>query len=369
MTVEKRAKKVKLRRFGRFFLTQIRNRPLTLLVCLLGLVYSSATCLIVICDKESLGSALTKIIPAFLGELGKVEDGSPITQISILVVLLISVITLAVVTAKITSMFVEFCRRGGSVVKKVDLSNHIIICGWNFQGDRIVAELMCSQVTPRREVVVLANCDTRPVKNESVEFVEGDPTQDESLVRAGISRADSVIVLSDLTKPANESDAEALMIVLAVESLNRSVHSCVQVANSANRIHFERAHADEIICLDQIGGNLVVSSALNHGTSRIVSELLTFNSGSEFYRYEELLSDELVGKEFCGAVQVLAQKRIILLGIETDDSEVLRQELCGDIVRSSELGNRIVVLNPQHPYKICQGDALFLIAESAPVGL
>ena len=360
---------MRLRRLGRSFLARIRSRPVVSLLCLLGLVYSSATCLIVVCDKESLGGALAKIIPAFLGELGRVDDGSLIAQISILVVLLVSVITLAVVTAKITSVFVEFCRRGGSIVKKVDLSNHIVICGWNFQGDRIIAELMCSQVRDRREVVVLANCDTRPVKHQSVEFVKGDPTQDESLVRAGIKRADSVIVLSDLAKPANESDAEALMIVLAVESLNRAVHSCVQVANSANRIHFERAHADEIICLDQIGGNLVVSSALNHGTSRIVSELLTFNSGSEFYRYEELLSDELVGKEFCDAVQVLARKRIILLGVETDDSGALRQKLSGDIVAASEPEDRIVVVNPQNEYTIRQGDALFVIAESAPTGL
>jgi len=366
MTDERRAKRKKLRRF---LLSRIRNRPLTSLLCLLVLVYSSATVLIVIYEKESLGRALTKIIPAFLGELGTVDDGSLIAQMSILIVLLVSVITLAVVTAKITSMFVEFCRRGGSIVKKVDLSNHIVVCGWNFQGDRIIAELMCSQVRTRREVVVLANCDTRPVKHESVEFVSGDPTQDDSLVRAGVMRADSVIVLSDLTKAANESDAEALMIVLAVESLNRAVHSCVQVANSANRIHFERAHADEIICLDQIGGNLVVSSALNHGTSRIVSELLTFNSGSEFYRYQEQLSDELIGKEFCDAAQVLAQKRIILVGIETDDSGVVRQELCGDIIQSSELGDRILILNPQKPYKICQGDALFVIAESSPTGL
>jgi len=348
---------------------QIRSRPVLSLLCLLGIVYSSATVLIVVCDKESLGGALAKIIPAFLGELGRVDDGSLIAQISILVVLLVSVITLAVVTAKIASLFVEFCRRGGSIVKKVDLSNHIVICGWNFQGDRIIAELMCSQVRDRREVVVLANCETRPVKHESVEFVRGDPTQDDSLIRAGVKNADSVIVLSDLAKPANESDAEALMIVLAVESLNRAVHSCVQVANSANRIHFERAHADEIICLDQIGGNLVVSSALNHGTSRIVSELLTFNSGSEFYRYEDPLSDELVGREFCDAVQVLARKRIILLGVETDDSGVLRQELSGDIVAASEPEDRIVVVNPQNQYKIRQGDALFLIAESAPAGL
>jgi voltage-gated potassium channel len=322
-----------------------------------------------ICEQVGFGRATSMVMPAILGELGTIESRSLITQVSILVALLVSIAGLAVITAKITSIFVEFCKRGGSIVEKVNLSNHIVICGWNFQGERIVSELMRGQVKPRREIVVLANCESRPVKEESVEYVKGDPTQDESLVRAGITKADSVIVLSDLTKPANEADAEALMIVLAVESLNREVHSCVQIANSTNRVHFERAHADEIICLDQIGGNLVVASALNHGTSKVVSELLTFNAGSEFYRYEGHLSNALIGKEFSEAVQVLAQKRMLLLGIETEDTEELRRQLSDDILRSSGPKGRIMVINPQKQYKIRQGDILFLIAESAPTGL
>ena len=322
-----------------------------------------------ICEQVGFGRATSLVMPAILGELGTIESRSLITQVSILAALLVSIVGLAVITAKITSIFVEFCKRGGSIVEKVNLSNHIVICGWNFQGERIVNELMRGQVKPRREIVVLANCESRPVKEESVEYVKGDPTQDESLVRAGITKADSVIVLSDLTKPANEADAEALMIVLAVESLNREVHSCVQIANSTNRVHFQRAHADEIICLDQIGGNLVVASALNHGTSKVVSELLTFNSGSEFYRYEGHLSNALIGKEFSEAVQVLAQKRMLLLGIETEDTEELRRQLSDDILRSSGPKGRIMVVNPQKQYKIRQGDILFLIAESAPTGL
>jgi len=251
-------------------------------------------------------------------------------------------------------------------LKNSSLSNHIVICGWNFQGDRIVGELLRSEVKPHREIVVLANHEIRPVKDERVEFVKGDPTQDEALIRAGIKRASSAIVLSDLTKPANEADSQALMIILAVESLNREVHSCVQIVNSSNQIHFERAHADEIICLDRIGGNLVVASALNHGTSKVVSELLTFDSGSEFYRYEGPLSEDLVGKEFSQVVQMLAEKRILLLGVETNDSEELRQQLSGDILHLSESEGRIVIVNPQNEYKIRQEDALFIIAESAP---
>jgi len=53
-----------------------------------------------------------------------------------------------------------------------------------------------------------------------------------------------------LNKEANAGDAAALMVVLVVESLNHEVHTCVQIMNSANHGHLERAHADEIIYLD-----------------------------------------------------------------------------------------------------------------------
>ena len=345
------------------------NRPITVILCLLTYSYLFATVLIMAFEKVGFVKAATMVMPAFLGEIGEVESNSVVTQASILAALLVSVVFLAVITAKITSMFIEFCRRGGSIVKKVNLSNHIIICGWNFQGEKIAKELLDSGAMSHREVVILADSEQRPMKDERVEFVRGDPTQDEDLIRAGVKNADSVIVLNDLTKQANEADAEALMIVLAVESINRKVHTSVQIVNSSNRRHLERAHADEIICLDQMGGNLVTASAINHGISRVVTELLTFNSGSEFYRYDRHLSDKLVGKEFFEAVQMLVQQRVILLGFETDDSEELRQRLSRDILHSVENGKRLIVVNPQSQYKIRQGDALFIIAESEPTEL
>jgi voltage-gated potassium channel Kch len=357
---------MKLRQLFRSLQKQIINRPLTAVLFLLIFIYFCATLIIMAYEKVGLGEATTIIMPAFLGELGTVESGTIITRISILAALLVSVAFLAVITAKITTEFIEFCRRGGSMVKKANLSNHIIIAGWNFQGERIICELLKSGAKSHREIVILANCDQRPVKNERVDFVKGDPTQDEDLIRAGIKKAKSVIVLSDLTKNANEADAEALMIVLAVESLNRDVHSCVQILNSANRIHLERAHADEIICLDQMGGNLIVASAINQGISRVVNELLTFNSGSEFYRYDGKLSDSLVGKEFADAVQLLAEKKMILLALETDDTQELRESLPDDTLHSVEDGTKVIVVNPQCRYHIRQGDALFLISESKP---
>ena len=345
---------------------RIINRPILSILFLLLVIYFGAVLVIMTYERIDFVGANLEILPAFLGELGIIESPYVAVQISIIVGMIASITVLVIITAKITSVFVEFVRRGGIMAKKVNLSGHTIICGWNFQGERVISELFSADVRQQRGVVVLNDNEKRPFKDERVEFIKGDPSQDKDLVRAGIMKADSVIVLTDLNKGANEADAEALMVVLAVESLNRVVHTCVQIVNSANRMHLERAHADEIICLDQVGGSLAVASALNHGVSRIVSELLNFNLGSEFYRYDRPISNKLVGKEFCEAVQVLAQKRILLLAVETDYSKELLQQMDADVVYNLPEEDRIMMVNPQSDYSIRQGDALFVIAESEP---
>ena len=349
---------------------KIVHRPVLSILLILLFFYLGATAVIMVYEGVGFGTATIKIFPAFFGELGVVESPFLAVQISIILGILVSVTFIAIITAKITSLLVEYIRRGGSMAKKANFSGHTIICGWNFQGERIVTELLSANARQQQGVVVLADREERPIKDERIEFVRGDPSQDADLIRAGLMRADSVIVLTDLNKGANEADAEALMVVLAVESLNREVHTCVQIMNSANRMHLERAHADEIICLDQVGGSLAVASALNHGVSRVVAELLTFNVGSEFYRYDSPISDRLLGKEFSEVAQVLAQKHIILLAVETDYSEELLQQLgAHDTVYKLPEEDRLMVVNPQSRCEIRQGDALFIIAESKPARL
>ena len=344
-------------------------RPVLSILLLLAFGYFVAVFTVMSYEDVGFGDATALILPAFLGELGIMESPFVAVRISIMAGLIASITFLAILTAKITSLLMEFLRRGGSMKKKVNFSRHIVICGWNFQGEQIVNHLLSPDQKQYRQIVVLANIEQRPVKDERIEFIKGDPTQDESLVRAGVMKADSAIVLTDFTKGPNEADAEALMVVLAVEALNRKVYTCVQLLNSANRMHLQRAHADEIICLDQLGGNLVVASALNHGLSHVMSELLIFDVGSEFYRYDGHISDAIVEREFAEAVQVLAQRRMILVAVETNDSEDLRRQLSADILYKSQEGERVIVVNPRSQYEIRQGDALFVIAESEPTEL
>jgi voltage-gated potassium channel len=357
--------RIVLRRWLRKLHTGFVHRPITVILITVAIFYLWASVAVMMTENIPFGQASALVMPAFLGELGGVEGWSFVTKVSVLVALIGSVASMAVITGRVTTSLVEFCRTGGTIVKQAVATNHILICGWSFQGKRIVRELLASSAKPAREIVILADRDTRPIEDTRVEFVKGDPTQDDSLQKAGVMEANSVIVLSDTRRSANEADAEALMIVLAVESLNRSVYSTVQIMNSDNRIHFERAHADEIICLDQMGGSFIVASATNHGVSQVVSELLTFNKGSEFYRCDAL-PDRLVGKKFSEVVQELAEKKRILLGFETNDTEKTREGLPGDVLHSVKDGTRVIVVNPQNEYRLRRQDALFLIAESEP---
>ena len=363
---------------------KIRQRVLLSLLTILLIVYFITTFIVMAYEQVGFGEAALRVFPPFFGELGEIP-GPTAVQISMVVGILASVTFLVVIIAWFTSSFLEFLRRGGSMDKKTNFSGHTIICGWNFQGERVVKELLSANVKQRRGIVILTDSDQRPVKDERVQFIKGDPSQDENLKNAGVEHADSVIVLTDFDKEMNAADAEALMIVLAVESLSRKAHTCVQIRNSANKTHLEHAHADEIICLDQTGGNIAVASALNHGVSRVLSILLTFDTGSEFYRYDKPLSKTLVGKEFVDAVGELAKKHIILLGIETDYSPELKQQMSADVLielpeeqielpydpddKVDKKKKRVMFVNPQSKYEICQGDALFVIAESEPTKL
>ncbi len=94
-----------------------------------------------------------------------------------------------------------------------------------FPGEQIVQGLLSANTKQQRGIVILHDSEGRSVKEERIEFIKGDPSQDEDLIRAGIMKASNIIVLTYITKGAN--DAEALIIPLAVKSLHREVHTCV----------------------------------------------------------------------------------------------------------------------------------------------
>ena len=358
-----------MRRPFRFWLrAQFSQHTLRVMAVILGGVYVVCTLSVTINERLSWGNAMSRTAPTFLGELGDIE-GTLGTRVSIMVGLITSVAFLTVVTSLIVSHFVRLALQGGTMVDASSYRDHIIICGWNFQAENIISQLFSEDIRKKRAVLVLAPLEKNPSKDDRVDFISGDPTRRDDLIRAGIMYADTAVVLTEFQQgTGREADALALMITLAIETLNPEVHTCVQVRHGENRQHLDNANVDEVICLDNMGGNLTVATALNHGVASVVQELLCFDKGSEIYRCKEPLTKKYVGMSYTEAAKQLIDEKRLLVAVETKDDATVR-ECCPNERIHSRAATRAIVVNPQGEYCLREGDVLFLIAESEPTGL
>lgn len=247
-------------------------------------------------------------------------------------------------------------------------TDHILICGWNFQGITILEELVNARSDHNNfDIVVIPGKDIsdeiKPLTRE-VFVLEGQPTDDEVLKDADINRAKSAIILTDTTLSASNADAKVLMITLAVETINPDVYTCAQLMNSENAVHLRRANVDELILFDVIGANLSVSSALTPGVTRIFSELIHFDENSELYKLTEI-PKELIGKSFKEALIWFGRYDMILVAVESD--EVTDSYTGAAYVRTinSKADHKGVSVNPSD-HVLQHEDSLFLISDDSP---
>ena len=264
------------------------------------------------------------------------------------VVLVAGVSMVAMVTGAVASKLVEIVMRRGQGMGTARVTGHILICGWNNMGQQILDELHADEVKDKRPVVVLADLETSPVKSDLVTFIRGNPSDPDDLTRGGIATADTAIILADranLSSNPDDVDAKTLLTALEVESMNPSCYTCVEVIKPKNRSHFLRTKADELVVSSELTGALLAISAITHGISRVVSDLVTHPQGNEFYAIP--VPPTMVGRTFHEAVEELKRSTdCIAMAVAADGQEF-------DI-------------NPPGSRVLNDGDRLLVIGREAP---
>lgn len=255
----------------------------------------------------------------------------------------------AFATGALASRFVQSVIFRGAGMGTFKRSGHVVICGWNSQGTDIIHELLAKEMEETRPIAVLAQLATDPCpQDDRVTFVRGNPTNSDDLSRAGVERAECAIVMADATSTStapDDMDARTLLTVLAIESLNPNCYTCVEVVRSANRQHFDRAKADEMVVSAEMTGALLASSAKTHGLSRVVADLLTHPEGMEFYRVP--VPRSLVGSTVADAMEGLKIRHdVLFVGIFPKDDKA--------------------VINPPSQRTLTLDDGLLVIATSPP---
>jgi voltage-gated potassium channel len=257
-------------------------------------------------------------------------------------------ITIAVVTAALTSHLFQMIVRRGSGMGRTRVKNHIVICGWSSKGAEILREIRSREDEGHHPVVILAQLSASPASDDYTTFVAGDPTSSDDLKRAGIERADVAIVLADNSYDeidAEEMDSRTLLSTLAIESLNPDCYTCVEVVHSANREHFSRTKADELVVSAHLTGALLAHSAIARGLSRVLDDLLTYPEGDEFYWVE--IPPIWHGRSFADAMSELKTGY--------------------DCLPISVSRNGTYTTNPPAPFQLEKGDRLLVLAKTEPV--
>ena len=250
-----------------------REHLLRLLGVIAALVLLGAAGLTLFEDRsfpDALWWAIVTVTTVGFGDIAPASLGGRLIGV---VLMFFGIGVLGMFTATIAGVFVEKRLRKERGMGSHDLEGHIILCEWNDRTREILKDLRADPRAAEAPIALIADIETKPVADEQLFFVHGKLTE-ETLQRAGIEGAATVVMVGDRSLDHGARDAKAVLSVLTVESLNPAVHSIVELASEENVPHCERAGADEIIVGAEFSSRVISTAALDHGISTVLRELL-----------------------------------------------------------------------------------------------
>lgn len=245
-------------------------------------------------------------------------------------------------TATIAGIFVEKKLREERGMSSFEFEQHIILCEWNSRAKEILRELRSDERCEQTPIVLIADIDSKPVEDEFLYFIRGNVNED-NLNRANVGKATTVIILGKDNLDDSARDAQVVLTTLAVESMNRDAYTIVELVDERNVRHCERANADEIIVGSEFSSKLLSRAALDHGISKVISELLSSNIGNELNLVA--LPGKLAGKPFLEVFTAMkSEKNVIILAVQKSGQKKLISNPPVDLQLNS--GDALIVISP-----------------------
>ncbi|MDT8417610.1 MAG: potassium channel protein [Lutibacter sp.] len=152
-----------------------------------------------------------------------------------------------------------------------NLKNHTIVCGYGRNGKQAVIKLknfnMPCVVIEKDKALI------EQLERDNILYVEGDATQDESIRKAAVHNAKSLIT-------ALASDADNLFVVLSARQMNKDMIIISRASNESSVNKLKIAGANNIIMPDKIGGMHMASLVVTPDLVEFVERLTILDEGS-----------------------------------------------------------------------------------------
>lgn len=160
---------------------------------------------------------------------------------------------------------------------KIDkLKGHVVLCGAGRNGREALQNLLAHD----QEVVVIEKLPEiiRDLQEMNVCFIEGDATEEEALLDAGIKRASALI--TSLPK-----DTDNVFVVLTARELNKNIRIVSRCTSDSSESKLKIAGANVVIMPDKVGGTRMAGFIINHNINRFL-DTVALKQGNEIYLRE-----------------------------------------------------------------------------------
>lgn len=182
--------------------------------------------------------------------------------------------TLTTVFAKLASMLEQMKGRRMQGAITVSRSGHAVLLGYvRERTERIVGRLLDDNAGP---VVLCAweEVATHPMPEHDVDFVRGDLTDEQTLRRAGVPTASTVLVDA-------RDDNEALAITVTVNHVNAGAHVVVALRD-LERANLLRRIGDNVRCVQWHTPRMITEELTSPGIAEVYAELMTYGGANTY---------------------------------------------------------------------------------------
>ncbi|MBT3216612.1 MAG: hypothetical protein HOD97_01315 [Candidatus Marinimicrobia bacterium] len=314
-------------------------------------------------------------------------DYSPETPAGRFVAVLImfaGISLVSLLTATISSIFVAKKIREGKGLEKLDITNHIILCGWNPNADRILDSIGHLAGKVKQEVVMINDLNEdaiNTIKNKypqlKLYFVSGDFTQEQILGRANLKDATTVIIIPHAVDSSVSSpDEKTIFATLTIKSIDSKIRVVAYLVDRDNLTHLQRANADEVVLSDDFGAFMLASHVMDPGVPQAVSKLMDSRSASRFKRVD--IPSEFVGKTYDSLfshfkdhsgsilIGVFSEEENLGIGaiLSSDPSSLdafIERKLKEGGISLQEESKINVIINPKQEYLINENERAIII--------
>ena len=252
-------------------------------------------------------------------------------------VIVVGVAAVAVFTATVASILTAQKIKEGKGLEKIKAKGHIVICGWNYNAERIIEGLVHSKSHKNVDVVLINDLAEEVVsevmykyQDLSIRYVRGDFIQESVLDRANIAHAEAAIILADTHGDLREkADGRTILATLAIKSMAPDVKVCAELLDGENEQHLLRAEVDDVVVSGEYSGFLLVAAATLPGIPQVVRELLTYEEGNVFRRAK--VPSGYVGKTFGELSEYFRKEhQAILVGLTSEDRAMSLEDILTD---------------------------------------